>query len=370
MKSAAEFFREQHDHSKDKTNIVAKYLLAWANIMDRHCDVLTYLDLYSGRGMYEDGSPSTPIKILDIVGDRPSLLQKLNMHFYESDTRMYEQLHDLVTRHPVYAQMRFKPQLHPQVVDRALIEKLPIDDGTFTFIDPCGYHGLTLELLFAVINRWGSDCLFFLSTHAIKRNLGSKGERQHLEELFGRQGLEQLEGELKLTKGNQARDRLIVNTLESKLLQRKSVYMVRLAMEFEDKRLTSHHLVFICKHHRGFAIMKEIMAGFSLVDEFEIPLWLYKRSASERKPVDRLGLDEQILKLEQKLLSDFAGEVVKAGNLIERCHMSKYMYTEKNMKRAIDRLDIAGKVSIDVPREKRMRGGQVTLGEPRVITFS
>lgn len=369
MKTAAEFFKKPHPHSQVKADIVTKYLQAWMTIIGPHCDELTYLDLYSGRGVYEDGTPSTPIKVLDAMAGKSQFLDRLKIHFYESDKDMYNHLRTFVKAHPVSAQLKYEPQLYPTKVDRSLITRLPMDQCTFTFIDPCGYHGLTTELLVAVIKRWGSDCLFLLSTHGIKRNLRDEKERPHLEELFGQAGLKTLEQELRRTTRNKTKDKLILDALEANLTRDRSVYMIRFAMEFEDKKLTSHHLVFVCKHHRGFALMKDVMAKSSIVDAFGIPLWLYSNLRSEQTSQNRFGLDEQMQKLERKLLTDFSGVTITSEDLVDKCHRLRYMYTEKNIKSAVDRLEISGKLTVDKPREKRMRAEKVTLGKDRLITF-
>jgi three-Cys-motif partner protein len=370
MKTAAEFFKKPHPHSRVKSDIVAKYLPAWMTILGPHCDELTYLDLFSGRGKYLDDSPSTPLKVLDAVGDNPQFHHKLKMHFYESDTDMYEQLRSNVEAHPTSALLRSKPDVQLREVNRELIGELPIKEGTFTFIDPCGYHNLTEELLAAVIKRWGSDCLFFLSTSGIKRNIVDGNQDHHLVELFGTHGLAVLKQKLKLPGKNTAKDKQILDALKTNLTRDRSVYMIRFAMEFEDRRLTSHHLVFVCKHHRGFALMKDVMAKYSLVDTFGIPLWLYSNLRSEESGQNRLGLDDQMQQLKGKLLRDFGGETVAAKALVDRCHQSKYLYTEKNIKAAIDKLEIDGKLTVDKPRDKRIVGGQVTLGKDRLITFA
>lgn len=369
MKTAADFFKRQQPHSIVKADIVAEYLPAWMTILGPHCDELTYLDLFSGRGKYLDDNPSTPLKVLDAIGEKPQFHHKLKMHFYESDKDMYEQLRSNVEAHPTSALLRSKPNVQLREVNRELIGELPIKEGTFTFIDPCGYQNLTVELLAAVIKRWGSDCLFFLSTSGIKRNIDDGDQDQHLVELFGTQGLAVLKQKLKLPNKNIAKDKLILDAFETNLTRGQSVYMIRFAMEFEDRRLTSHHLIFVCKHHRGFALMKDVMAQYSHVDTFGIPLWFYSNLRSVESEQLQLELDDQMQQLKGRLLKDYRGETVTANDLVDRCHQSKYLYTEKNIKAAIDILEIDGKLTVDKPREERMRRGQPTLGKDRILTF-
>ena len=69
------FFLKQEEHSKIKSEIVTKYFCAWSNVMlgyqskrlPKISKRIAYVDLYSGPGRYEDGSPSTPLMILEKI---------------------------------------------------------------------------------------------------------------------------------------------------------------------------------------------------------------------------------------------------------------------------------------------------------------
>ena len=61
-----DFFEEQSEQSLVKTTLVTKYFGAWATIMmsRRYIDKIAYIDLFAGPGRYNDGTPSTPLRIL------------------------------------------------------------------------------------------------------------------------------------------------------------------------------------------------------------------------------------------------------------------------------------------------------------------
>jgi three-Cys-motif partner protein len=68
-----DFFDEPKEHSKVKATIVSKYFKAWAGVMiatlrrfERQ-EKIAYTDLFSGPGRYEDGTPSTPLEILQFA---------------------------------------------------------------------------------------------------------------------------------------------------------------------------------------------------------------------------------------------------------------------------------------------------------------
>jgi hypothetical protein len=58
-----EFFDTQREPSHIKPAIVSGYFSAWANVMVKKArqPVIGYLDLFAGKGRFDDGSDSTPI---------------------------------------------------------------------------------------------------------------------------------------------------------------------------------------------------------------------------------------------------------------------------------------------------------------------
>lgn len=67
--SQTDFFNEMSDRSEIKVEIVRKYFWHWAKEMSKHAmkrrnPKIAYVDLFAGKGRYDDGSPSTPILIL------------------------------------------------------------------------------------------------------------------------------------------------------------------------------------------------------------------------------------------------------------------------------------------------------------------
>ena len=63
------FFSSQKEKSRVKTLIVTEFFKAYFPIIsstDLNRDVW-YIDLFCGPGCYEDGTPSTPVQLLDVI---------------------------------------------------------------------------------------------------------------------------------------------------------------------------------------------------------------------------------------------------------------------------------------------------------------
>ncbi|MHC4750677.1 MAG: hypothetical protein ACYTFW_12475, partial [Planctomycetota bacterium] len=52
------------------------------------------------------------------------------------------------------------------------------------------------------------------------------------------------------------------------------------------------------------------------------------------------------------------------------CHKRHYKYTAANIREALNILADEGEIIVDVPRDRRMKGDKVTLGDKRIITFT
>ena len=75
------FFDESTEQSQIKSRIVAKYFWAWAKVMiatvKQRGQRLAYIDLFAGPGRYEDGTPSTPLLVLQRAISEPEMAKIL-----------------------------------------------------------------------------------------------------------------------------------------------------------------------------------------------------------------------------------------------------------------------------------------------------
>jgi three-Cys-motif partner protein len=84
------FFLKSKEQSRIKANIVLKYLVAWAKVIKPSTIArngkIGYIDLFSGPGVYEDGTKSTPLLILEKAIDDSDLSNILVTVFGDSKT--------------------------------------------------------------------------------------------------------------------------------------------------------------------------------------------------------------------------------------------------------------------------------------------
>lgn len=359
------FFKEAKPHSIVKMKIASKYFGIWAQIIKRTVGHdLTYLDLYSGPGRYEDGTPGTPLRILDQVNSISGLTSKMRMYFYENDRTLYDRLLKAINDHPVTSKMVGRIEIHNTEVGRSILPKLQLSSGTFCFIDPCGFKGVSMDLLSKVTKGWGCDCLFFLSTSGIRRNVDREDLRGDLIDLLGNQGLEQLKEVIRRGGQDRVYREEVLSILKSGLAANGMKYFIPFRVLAQNTSGTSHYFVFISKHHRGFEKMKETMEEFSSMDGDGFPLYYWPAD-----PGSQLVLSEAKINLSKQLLKMFAPGRYLAKDLFERCHVAGVEYTNRCISKAVHYLELEGSLTVDKPAKARMRNGHPTLGEKRTVTF-
>ena len=160
-----DFFNERREQSLIKTMIVKKFLRTWSSIIMGSQDHnkwvnerrIGYIDLFAGKGRYDDGSPSTPVEVVELAISDPKLADRLIMIFTDKDPVFTSALKHNLNAIPGIERMRYRPQVHNLTVDQesaeafASINSIPM----LSFVDPCGYKGLSRRLVDSLLKGWG-----------------------------------------------------------------------------------------------------------------------------------------------------------------------------------------------------------------------
>jgi three-Cys-motif partner protein len=89
-------FAQPREQSRIKTAIVSEYFDVWANVIlpsvKKRNGVMSYIDLFAGKGCYDDGTESTPLRILRKAIAHPDLCERLRIEFNDADQGTAEAL--------------------------------------------------------------------------------------------------------------------------------------------------------------------------------------------------------------------------------------------------------------------------------------
>ncbi|HPP74436.1 MAG TPA: three-Cys-motif partner protein TcmP, partial [Armatimonadota bacterium] len=344
-----DFFSKQSKSSRCKADIVSKYFNAWAIIIASNPRVtkLAYIDLFAGPGIYEDSSKSTPILILEQAIQKPELRCCLITLFNDKHIETVKRLEASINAIPDIEQLKYKPVFHEKEVDSSLIEmfksrRLP---PTLLFIDPWGFKGLSIDLIGSVLKDWGSDCIFFFNYNEVNRWIDAPKAGPLIDDIFGAEEAELLRSELRPLDPIKREERILAG-LEQALKKIKGNYVLRFRFKEEDKDRTSHYLIFVTKHKRGYDVMKEIMAKASSWTDDGVASFVFDPLHDASQGV-LLQIPRRDL-LGDELLSKFAGCSLTVQEVYDK-HNIGTPYIIADYKDALQRLEDRFKIAIDPP---------------------
>lgn len=366
------FFDESSEQSRIKSRIVTKYFLAWAKVIipsvRKRGNKIAYVDLFSGPGLYKDGTGSTPVLVLQRAIADQDMREMLVTVFNDKSKENIESLREVVDALPGIQLLGHRPRIQAEEIGAEIVkifERVRLVPTLF-FVDPWGYKGLSLGLFGSVLKDWGCDCVFFFNYNRINMALENAVVREHMNAIFGEARAERIRGEL-VGLALAEREDLIIEELSRALQELGAKYVLPFCFKNEQGTRTSHHLIFATKDFKGYEIMKEIMAGESSDREQGVPSFGYSPPA--RKSGILFALSAPLDDLGEMLLKDFAGETLTMEALYLRHNVGR-PYIRSNYKKALKNLEAAGKIRATPRSENRpKRRGEVTFADNVVVEF-
>lgn len=367
--ATAKFFDERTDQSEVKARIVEKYFSVWARVVGAtvkaHGGKIAYIDLYAGPGRYKDGAASTPLLVLQSAIDDSDLCKMLVALFNEGDKGRAATLEEEIAKLPGIENLKHKPTVLCGPVDedaeRYFTETRLVP--SFSFVDPFGYKGLSLKIVNGVIKDWGCDCVFFFNYNRINAGFGNEIVEHHINALFGEERANKIRKQLPGLKPHERED-LILEQLAQAIKEMGGTYVLPFIFKNEKGARTSHCLVFVSKHFKGYDVMKQIMAKESSVHDQGVPSFAYSPAAASNPLL--FSLSRPLDQLEGLLMQKYAGKTMTMREIFED-HNVDTPYIARNYKDALMKLEGAGKIVADPPASKRKKG---TFADHVSVTFS
>lgn len=375
-----DFFLTQKEGSEVKTRLVLDYFKGWSRIMvervrNNQNPRLQYIDLYCGPGCYgnDEATPSTPIRILEHAVKTPELRDRLLTLFNDKDKSHIEELKKNIAKIPNIATLKNQPRIRTGEVDDELLDYFSKKNmvPTFSFIDPFGFKGLTLDLIHALAKSWGSDLVFFFSYNQINRFLGNKAVKNHIDGLFGVQRADKLRVACAGAESTK-REELLIEALIEALNDLGFEFVIPYVVDMEDKDRTSHYLIFISKNQLGFKIMKDIMYSMSEDRSQGVARFGLVRSVSQKSTPLLALLNRPLDDLGEELCERLAGQTISRKQLMQNYNEDypRNPFVNRNWIDVLTKLEREGAISADPPFDKRRKvKGVVTFGEKTLVTF-
>ena len=369
------FFDESKERSQVKTRIVEKYFWAWAKVIisvvkKRKKNKIGYVDLFAGRGRYEDGTDSTPLLVLKKASEDDDIRNMLVSVFNDMNPEHVQDLQDAIDSTPEISMLKRKPRVINREVNEEIakvfesMKTIP----TLFFVDPFGYKGLSRQLISALIRNWGCDCIFFFNYNRISMGINNRAVEKHIDALFGKQRADELRSLPSMSSSD--RELFIIEAVSQSLKEVAGEYVLPFRFKSKTGTRPSHHLIFVTKNRIGYEIMKEIMATESTDSDRGVPSFEYNPATHHQsflfqywRPLDDLA---------DMLMEYFAGKTVVMEQIYQ--HYDQFSvgtrYIKKSYRECLIKLEADGKIKVTPPASKRpKRKGIVTFGKSVKVTF-
>lgn len=349
--SLSDFFKEKRSASEIKSEILNEYFKAWAAILLRgqrykKINKLLYVDLFSGPGLYENGKPSTPIKILNSINESKGQYidfdKSVKTFFNDKSPKLIKDLKKNIEELPYYDQLTHKPVIANEVASQQLLERyLNSNIPSLTFIDPLGYNYTQNMLLYSVKN-WGSDLFMLFNFNRIRAAIRNKLVRENMEGIFTSY-YDEISAFYKKESSPHKREEFIIKTFE-KIFIDKGYYILKFRVSFPNRNQTSHYLFFISKVKLAITRAKEIMTKYSDVQDDGVPLFgaNIKQDAIFFPSLCKYS----ITKLSESILRDRAIFNLKTIDELYQEHNYQTNYVKQNYKDAVQLLINENKMTL------------------------
>jgi three-Cys-motif partner protein len=289
----------------------------------------------------------------------------VRLWFNEGDAEYAKQLKENILSLPGIENMRYEPAFTKKIVTKSLA-KHQYSIPTLLFADPCGYKGLSLQLIAGALRGFGNDCLFFFNYRRVNMKLSYPVMNESIDEFFESDRAKQLRREIEMLTPR-AREEAVLKAIRAAVRDAGGIPLV-FAFKSREGGGTSHHIVFASKHRKGAEIMKRIMkeCSSSVVDGIGSWDFVPKDARATTLPLFS-PLDEVCY----RLLEVFAGRKLTFKRLLEE-EAAETQYIDTNYRDAVLRLEAEFRIEVEPSAQKRrMQAGNTkrTLPESTTLTF-
>lgn len=266
------FFAKQTRSSRIKANIVSEYFPQYCRIILRAGqEEIRYLDLFSGPGIYDDGSVSTPILIAEACAKDSTLSTTVKLMFNDNEY-MGQLKQNFESRFPkgtfthetIFGSSTVGED---ERIRRYLIKKWNVQGKnphpTLLFIDPFGYKGIDTSVLAKFMDNWGNEIFLFLNTKRIHAAIENDKFDDLMLALFPTT-FSEIKKDRKYKLRVEERLNLIIENLVKEYNNILNIKLYHTAFRFqeEDSAATSHYILHFTKHSKGYELVKQIYHDF------------------------------------------------------------------------------------------------------------
>ena len=361
------FFEAQTPSSRIKANIVSEYFPKYCRILLKQPQrQIRYVDLFAGPGLYDDGSISTPILVGKSCSKDPNLSKIVWLIF--NDNKYSEKLKENFENCFPPGTFKHPPIFTNRTVGederiRSYLFKQHSRNGknphpTLLFIDPFGYKGVDTQALAAFLQNWGNEIFLFVNIKRIHAAVENKKFDDLMWDLFPTT-INEIRKDRKYSLKVEDRLNLIIQNLAeeyNKVIGDK-VFYTAFKFQEEDNSATSHYILHLTKHSRGYDLVKQIYHDFdnigATLDKDGTYTFDAKKIDTDKNSLLDFG-DHNIYSLSKKLKERYSGQKISSLKLFEE-HQRTTRFSRKHyvqtLRKMVEDGDVEAKFTDTIKHE-------------------
>lgn len=193
------------------------------------------------------------------------------------------------------------------------------------FIDPFGYKNIDTTTIATFLTFWGNEAFIFINTKRINPAFENEKFDLILKELFP-SSYETTKQQLRFKRTVSERLQFIIDSLGKEYQQlvcrkpTERLYYTAFKFQEEDSCTTSHYILHLTKHPRGYDLIKQIYTDFANVGTvFDgINTYTFDPKRVNNSSIDLFdGDSDNIDQLKELLLICFKGQTLSAAAVFE-----------------------------------------------------
>jgi three-Cys-motif partner protein len=278
---------------------------------------------------YEDGNRSTPLLILQKVAASKTLRERLRTFFNDENEAFIASLRQEVGLIPDVQLLGHQPVYQSETASASLFESfdLPLRVPVFVFLDQFGYSDVTPALIRRIFAHQMADCVFFIRTSRFIAAVANNKLDTTMDRVIGRDTLHELRHAFR---GRRTmKEQIVLDKLKQIMLREGAKYFQAFPFRVSESKSPKHHLIYLGKHERGLALMKDVMAGASSRHFDGVPLMGFSQTTSG----PTLFESDLIPSLQRDLLDTFAGSELTVGQIFSAHHPRSAQFILRNLSR-------------------------------------
>ena len=254
------FFNFPSENSKIKIALTVNYFKNWLS-ENKNEQSLSYIDFFSGPGIYETGYKSTPILIMEEILKHPKIAQKFNIILNDKNKEYIEKLSKSVVGIQNLKLLK-SITFSNQSIGNDKQEINLINSANFIILDPFGFKGIHLKDIIYYLKNKKTTIILTFNFNQLYRFFMFKGINLHLKRLFQLSSLAFTRLKLKYI---QDKEGYLMHLICKKLPKNTSVKSFR--FRFEDQTKTSHFLLFLTNQEKSNFALDRLIKKYSICSD-------------------------------------------------------------------------------------------------------